>query len=153
MARAPLAISLLALLVASAAWWLRPAPMPCPCPPTRTADNPPAAVEPTTGRQQLAALQRRVATLEARLARADQVAPAAVEKPPAAETGLAAPPRDARIVAVRAPHTALAVTFGDGDAISVRNSDPALVGQRVFIEVETADGRTARRPITVPPAE
>lgn len=138
MARAALGVAVVALLVAGAAW-LRPAAAPCRC-------------------DEAAALAARVAALEAERAGRVAVMPSVPSVPsdvPSVPSGVPSVPSapaaagDA-VVEVRAPHPAVAVMAGPGDALAVTNRDPALTGQVMTVELRTASGAVVERRVTVP---
>lgn len=146
-ARLALALSAAALALSAAAFFTRPAPAPCVCaempPADGIADTIPApkpdAIDPIDDAgaihaiDDIAHLSARVAALEAR------------SPPP--EKPSQPPPT---IVEVRPPHPALTVTAAANGSLAVENTDPALAGQVMTVEVVTADGAVERRRVTVP---
>jgi hypothetical protein len=91
----------------------------------------------------LVALAARVAALEGRLA-VDAGAPPSSSAAPAG-----GPTR--RFATLRSPNPAITIREDATGGITVTNTDPSLTGQRLEVTGETADGRTERFHIIVPP--
>lgn len=123
----------------------------------------PSTAAPTPVDAEAAALRARVAALEARVAALGRApaAPAVASAAPAPIARAAAPDDGSArrraeqpvVVEVRAPHPAVTVTAQPDGALAVVNTDPALAGQVMTVQLRAAGGEVVERRITVPTAQ